>query len=208
MITDALLKSLGVRAVELWVPILSAACKSHDIDTHQRVAAFLANVIHESSGLTALVENLNYSVRSLVTVFGEHRITPFQASQIGRTHDRSADQKKIANVIYGGAWGRKNLGNTESGDGWRFRGRGLIQLTGRANYTRFAEQIGVPLADLPTLLETRAGAAESAASFFAAVGCNELADADDIRTVRLKINGGDSGLAAVEELYQQAKDHL
>jgi putative chitinase len=207
-IDAALLADLGAADPATWAPILAAACARHGIARPRQLAAFLANVLHESGHLKHLVENLNYRADRLVAVFGAHRIDAATAARIGRTATRPADQEAIANTVYGGTWGRTNLGNTEPGDGWRFRGRGLIQLTGRANYRKFAATIGASLDDLPALLEKPAGAADSAAHFFVASGCPAPADRDDIATVRRIINGGDKGLEEVRDLYREAKQVL
>jgi len=207
--TEAVLGKLGAKSASVWAPILTEACARHGITSKRRVAAFLANILHETGKLGTLIESLNYRADKLVEVFGAHRIDAATAQQIGRVEQggnvvRAAEQEAIANTVYGGAWGRANLGNTEPGDGWRFRGRGLIQLTGRANYSRFAGKIGKSLDQLPAVLESRDGAAESAAHFFEVSGCNALADAEDIAGVRLKINGGDKGLHEVKDLYGKA----
>ena len=126
-----------------------------------------------------------------------------KASRLGRTKAHPAQQEALANVLHGGEWGRKNLGNTEPGDGWHFRGRGLIQLTCRANYQRFADTIGVPLDDaLLRRLETPPSAAESASYFWRAAGCN------DIAAVRQRMNGGHLGLDAVRLRSEAAMDAL
>jgi putative chitinase len=207
-VTEELLATLGVRRAATWAPVLRAACARHELDTPLRLAAFLANVLHETGGLTRLVESLDYTPERLLAVFGRHRISEAQAAALGRVPGRPARQEAIANLVYGGEWGRRNLGNTEPGDGWRFRGRGLIQLTGRANYARFAEAIGVPPDDLPLLLETPKGAAESAAHFFRAAGCCAPADRGDIEAVRRIVNGGSIGLEDVRRRYLAARAAL
>lgn len=191
---EAALRAMGTTDPVAWSAVLAAACQKHGINTQARVAAFLANVVHESGGMRALVENLNYAAERLPAVFGAHRISADVAAHLGRTAGHPANQQAIANCVYGGAWGAKNLGNTENGDGWRFRGRGLIQLTGRGNYTRFAAKIGVPLDDLPALLETREGAADSAAAFWVVAGCNARVDVGDMTGARRLVNGGTLGL--------------
>ena len=105
-------------------------------------AVFLGQMLHESANLTRLRENLNYSVVALLGKFGHHRISETDARAFGRSGSRAADQQAIANRIYGGEWGRENLGNTQPNDGWHFRGVGVPQLTGRANITAFAKYMG------------------------------------------------------------------
>ena len=112
-------------------------------------------------------------------------------------------QRQIANIIYGGSWGRINLGNTQPEDGFYFRGRGLIQLTGRANYTRCARTMCTDVVRLVTALETKDGSAESACHFWACAGCNDAADDGDLRDARRLVNGGALGLAEIEHWYHR-----
>ena len=98
------------------------------------LAHWLGQMFVESAGFTTREENLNYSATSLIRMFGRHRISEADALKFGRTSQHPANQNAIANIIYGGEWGRKKLGNTQPGDGWRYRGGGDKQITGRANY--------------------------------------------------------------------------
>jgi putative chitinase len=207
-ITEAVLTALEVKDAEGWAPVLGVACAKHGIDTRQRIAAFLANVVVETGRLSTMVESLNYTPERLIVVFGATRISPDLARKLGRSATQKANQEAIANAVYGGAWGLKNLGNSEEGDGWLFRGRGLIQLTGRANYQRFAKAIGVELKDLPALLETRPGAADSAAHFFKVAGCLTCADKDDITAARRAVNPGLLHLAEAKLAYAKVKQIL
>lgn len=199
-INPALLRQLGAHDADAWAPILATACAAHGITTPRRLAAFLANILVETGGLARLTESLNYRSDVLLKQWPK-RFTAASAQRLGRTADHPADQRGIAEAAYGGRLGN---GPPGSGDGWLFRGRGLIQLTGRENYARFAAKIGMPLADLPEFLETRPGAAESAASFWERAGCNAVADGGDIRTVRRLVNGGEIGLDHVREKYHAA----
>lgn len=114
--------------------------------TLAQLAYVLATAAWETGQtMQPVTENLNYSVDALASKFSRERISLAQCEALGRAPGRKADQVGIANAIYGGAWGRKNLGNTEPGDGWRFRGRGYPQLTGRRNYRVLGEVIGVSL---------------------------------------------------------------
>lgn len=102
------------------------------------MAYCLATTWHETgTKMQPITENLNYSVDGLLKTFGRHRISEADARRYGRTNTRPANQEAIANIIYGGDWGRENLGNLKYGDGWRYRGRGLPQITGLANYRKF-----------------------------------------------------------------------
>lgn len=158
----------------------------YEINTVERVAAFLAQCGHESVDFTVLQENLNYSADGLNSIF------PKYFKNAGRDAKAYARQpEKIANVVYGGRMGN---GDEASGDGWRFRGRGAIQLTGRSNYTKFAESIGYDLDSAIAYLDTLPGAIESAAWFWWNNGLNAIADSGDIVLMTKRINGGTIGL--------------
>ena len=104
--------------------------------------------------------------------------------------------------------GRKSLGNTQPGDGVRFKGRGLIQITGRANYSAYANYCGFDVVGSPELLERPLGATKSSMWVFETFGCNELADQDNLKAIRRKINGGYNGLSACEKYLKRAKEAL
>lgn len=191
---------------ERFLPFLQGACEAYGIDTHQRQAAFLSQIGHESGGMSTLEEGLNYSVDALLKLFGRHRISQDDCLKYGRTATQRADQEAIANLLYGGEWGRKNLGNTEPGDGWRYRGRGLKQLTGRANYTACGQAIGEDLINNPDRLLQPVNAALSAGWFWHSNNCNALADKGDIPALTKKINGGNFGLAQRQILFAAAMD--
>jgi putative chitinase len=199
-VTPTLLHLLGVRDTENWLRPIAAACGSCEIDTPRRVAAFMANIMVETSSLSTLVESLNYSPEGLLKTW-PNRFTPATAQSMGRTASKPANQRAIAEAAYGGRLGN---GPPGSGDGWMFRGRGLIQLTGRSNYQRFAKRVGADIETLPGALETPESAATSAAQFWQAAGCNQLADNDDIVAVRLAVNGGSNGLDKVQAAYKKA----
>lgn len=117
---------------------LDTICPKYGIDTPKIFNPFLANVLHESNEFKSFSENLNYASERLIPVFGSHRITREQAIVYGRHAGQPANQRMIANTVYGGEWGLKNLGNTTHGDGWLFRGSGILQITGRGNVTAFS----------------------------------------------------------------------
>ena len=199
-----------VAPLPVWAVLISAACRRHAIDTPARLAAFLANVAHETGKLSKLVESLNYRADKLVRVFGAHRITQAQADRHGRLEDgrgrvlRAADQKAIALIVYGGAMGKK-LGNRPgTDDPWIFRGHGGMQNTGRYNFQRFGAMIGKTAEELPAILASPEGAIESAAHFWDVAGCNVEADAGDIDRARMIVNGGTNGLAEVREMFSGA----
>jgi putative chitinase len=187
-------------------PVLN---QKYAINTPLRMAHFLAQTGHESAGFTATVENLNYRVQALTAKFGS-RITAAQAARHGRNDatGQKANQAEIANIAYGGAWGAKNLGNTEPGDGSAFIGRGLIQVTGRANYTAAAATIGKSLDEAVAYFATPDGAVESAAWFWTARNLNDLADDDDIERITRVINGSTSELAERRAYLARAKAAL
>lgn len=173
---------------------LLAAFERFEINTPDRKAAFIGQCKHESGNFKRVTEGLNYKDSALKSLFGRHRITEEECEKYGRTDDHPADQEAIANCIYGGAWGAKNLGNTEEGDGWKFRGRGYIQLTGRANYAKASEAIGVDLLENPDYASSPAGAAMTAGWFWDSNKLNIFADEHDWVALTKRINGGTIGL--------------
>lgn len=195
--------------IEKYSATIIAACEEFDINTPQRIAGFLSQVAHESGQFSAVKENLNYKAAALTSLFGS-RITAAQAAEVGRDDatKKPANQEGIANIIYGGAWGAKNLGNVNEGDGWRFRGRGLIQLTGRSNYTNCGKGLNKDLTADPLYLETPEGAARSAAWFWKSRGLNEVADTGDVVKMTKLVNGGTFGLTDREHHYHSILEVL
>lgn len=175
----------------------------YDINTPQRIANFFANVSHECVDFTRLEENLNYSADALIKLFSRARISIWDANKYGRKPGQRANQDMIANTIYGGEWGKKNLGNTQPIDGSKFIGRGCIHLTGKANYKRFGTAIGEPELFLkhPELIKTPQYASWSACWFWKSNGLNEISDTGDLRKARRVVNGGALGLDAVLASY-------
>lgn len=169
-------------ATEKWASVVIAAMKAFGTDTPLRQAHFLAQAGHESAGFKTLVENLNYSAEGLRATWPT-RFTPERAAAMARKPEL------IANHVYG-----NRLGNTKQGDGWRFRGRGIFQLTGRENYARAGKALDMPFEAEPERLESPEAAAMTAAWFWKDRGLNALADADDLLAVTRRINGGLHGL--------------
>ena len=206
-ITIGLLEAMGVRhalAVQ-WLPHISQAAHRYQIDANpRRLAAWLATIAHESARLTMLVENLNYSAMGLA-----HTWPARYADMIGQptaTAQRIARrQEDIANLTYAGRLGNGSAG---SGDGWRYRGRGLIQITGRANYAQSGAELGLDLINKPEQLEQPYLAAMSAAEWWHRHGCNELADTGDMAAVTRRVNGGLTGLDDRLKLYSAALAYL
>lgn len=164
-------------------PALDAAAAEFAIDTPKRLAHWLGQLHHESAGLTRLVENLNYSAERLVQVW------PSRFPNLIAAQPYARNPEKLAERTYGG-----RLGNTTAGDGFRFRGRGFVQTTGRANYAAAARATGLDLLNDPDLLMKPAGAARAAGVFWRDHGLNALADADKVEAITRAINGGLLGL--------------
>lgn len=156
-----------------------------------RIAGFLAQTAHESGGFNLIKENLNYSSDGLRKIFGKY-FTEDLAKQYAR------QPEKIANRVYAN---RMKNGPEESGDGFKFRGRGLIQLTGRDNYTKFAEALEMNIDDTVAYLETPAGAVSSAGWFWDNNRLNSYCDRDDFVGLTKRINGGTIGLEDRQHLY-------
>lgn len=176
------------------LPHLAEAMASYQIVGATRAPRFLSQIAHESMRLSRLVESLNYSPEGLMATFGPRRITQAQALQYGRGRGRAADQEAIANIVYGGDWGRRNLGNKAPGDGWRYRGRGYKQITGLANYAEatrgLRSVLGVDFVADPDAAAEPRNAAWLAAWFWWSKGLNAFADVGDDETITIRINGG------------------
>lgn len=171
---------------------LERACIWGGMVTAREKAHFLGQVAHESGGFTATTESMDYAANRLVAVFGAHRFPPERATQYGRTSTHPADQQAIANLVYGGDWGRRNLGNTAPGDGWRFRGHGLTQLTGRDNFRRASLALfgDDRLVDHPALVLAPRTSALVAAWYWVDKGLGPWARRDDVLAVSRGVNLG------------------
>jgi len=159
--------------------------EKYEINTKERVAGFLAQCGHESLDFTVLKENLNYGAKGLRGTFGKY----FPDDATAAKYERKPEM--IANRVYASRMGN---GNEASGDGYKFRGRGAIQLTGCSNYTAFAKDVGKTIDETIVYLETLEGAIESACWFWKKNGLNEIADKKDITLMTKRINGGTIGL--------------
>ena len=182
MITSEQLEQLGIGPE--WVVPLDKTFKKYEINTLKRQACFVGQCMHESGGFKQLNENLNYGAKGLVGTWPSRFPNLEYAAEFERKPER------IANKVYGG-----RMGNTEEGDGWKYHGRGLIQLTGKENYQNCGAGIGVDLVNEPDLLATPEYAALSAGWFWNKKGLNALADSMDIDTMTKRINGGSIGIA-------------
>ena len=185
-----------------WHNALSQLLPQYEIDTTQRVAAFIAQCSHESGEFTTLRENLNYKASTLRKIFPRY-FPSDEIAQAYATHPNK--QQEIANLVYANRMGN---GSSETGDGYRFCGRGLIQLTGRENYTWFAESLGITVEAATEYLETFEGAVQSACWFWETNNLNTWADANDIVTLTKRINGGTIGLEDRIKHYEHALDVL
>ena len=199
-LTQAQLKQLLPKNpyVEHWHKALSQLLPDYEINTPRRVAAFIAQCSHESGGFMVLKENLNYRAASLRKLFPKY----FPDDAIAQRYASMPNkQEAIANRIYANRMGN---GPEESGDGYRYCGRGLIQLTGRQNYTWFAASLEISPEEATEYLGTFEGAAQSACWFWETNKLNQWADAGDIVTLTKRINGGTSGLEDRIKHYEHA----
>ena len=174
--------------IDYWHNALSQLLPDYEINTNQRIAAFVAQCAHESGGFMVLKENLNYRWQTLRKLFPKYFPTDELAQEYANKPNK---QEAIANRIYASRMGN---GPEESGDGYRFCGRGLIQLTGRDNYTFFAGSLDITVEEASQYLETFEGAAQSACWFWETNKLNQWADKSDIVTLTKRINGGTIGL--------------
>ena len=196
-ITQEQLKScIGKNAyLNYWVTALNSILPDYEINTPQRVAAFIAQTAHESGNYVFLRENLNYRAASLRKTFAKY----FPDDGIAAAYANQPE--KIANRVYANRMGN---GDEASGDGWRYCGRGLIQLTGKNNYQDFADSIETPVEEITEYLETFEGAVQSACWFWENNNLNKWADAGDIKTMTKIINGGYIGLEDRIKHYNHA----
>lgn len=185
MIDEQHLLAAGVKEPMLWLESVRNTCRLFQIETKPQIAAFLAQTAHESAGYTRLTENLNYSAEVLMKVWPKRFPTKIIADAFARKPEL------IANQVYSNRMGN---GPVQSGDGWRYRGRGLKQLTGKDNYVRCAQALGVDIAQEPSRLSTPAYAALSAGWFWQNNGCGSLAEAGEFEQLTKRINGGLLGL--------------
>ena len=196
MITHQQIKSMCINAKDD-VCLSLEACQevlsnNYEINTPLRMAHFLAQTAHESGGFRVIEENLNYKI--FYRYFKDVNIDEY-----------AHNPEKIANRVYANRMGN---GSESSGDGYKFKGRGLIQLTGRYNYEAIAKDLGVSLEDCISFLETPEGAIESAAWFWKKNNINKWADQDDVRGVTKKVNGGEIGLDDRQEHTDRFKELL
>ena len=193
--TPEQLQQLGID--EKWLDPLNQTFAKYDINTALRQAAFIGQCQHESNNFRTLEENLHYSADGLMRTWPSR----FPSADVAQQYANNPE--KIANKVYAG-----RMGNTEEGDGWKFHGRGLIQLTGRENYDNCGKGIGAVLADKPQLLVGPYYACMSAGWFWNKKGLNDLADKRDYPEMTKRINGGLLGLADRIAKIDKAKEIL
>lgn len=193
MTKDQFMRAAGISSslAEKWYPHIVEAMNTYGIETPKRQAHFIGQIGTESGGFQSVQESLNYSVSGLA-IFGI-RLTAAQREELGRKPGEKAlspeRQAAIANIVYGG-----RFGNNLNGDGWKYRGRGLKQITFKANYEECGKALGLNLVESPDLLLQDKYAALSAGWFWKANGCNQFADAGDVNGLTRRINGGLNGL--------------
>jgi len=187
------------KEIEAWCEELNKALPKYDITTDQRIAGFISQCAHESMDFNALSENLNYREETLNKVFPRY-FGPGKRNAA----EYARNPEKIANYVYMDEFRGSKLGNVQPGDGWRFRGRGLKQLTGRDNYTRFAKDYDITAEEAAEWLETKEGALASALWFWNTNNLNNIADTGNVAALTKKINGGDIGLADRQARYAKA----
>jgi putative chitinase len=198
---DALRTALGKAAAKYF--------PGAGLTTPLRIAHALAQQCVETRQFGTLVESLDYSQDGLRKTFKPHRISDADCMRLGRkTGDPPLSperQAEIANIVYGGEFGRTDLGNVKPGDGWRFRGRGAKQTTGRSNYERVKTLTGYDVINNPALLEDPDKGMRAACIFWTDKGCNSFADADNIDGLTQRINGGTNGLPDRKTALTRAK---
>jgi putative chitinase len=192
---ESQLLALGIEGK--WLEPLLETFEKYDISTPKRQAYFIGQCMHESGGFKQLKENLNYSAKGLMATW------PSRFPDIDTAEKYERNPEKIANKVYAG-----RMGNTEDGDGAKYIGRGLIQLTGKENYANCGSAIGVDLVANPDLLATPKYAALSAGWFWNRKGLNALADEDDIDTITKRINGGLIGIADRKAKVEMVSKYL
>jgi putative chitinase len=185
--------------IEEWYPLIVDNLPNFDIDSSERMAAFLSQCSHESSEFKCILENLNYRWSSLRKVFPKY----FPTDELAREYANKPED--IANRVYANRMGN---GPEESGDGWKYKGRGLIQITGKNNYQTFADYMEMDIEEVPDYLESFEGALLSACWYWSTNKLNRFADNGDIKGLTKAINGGYNGLQDRIDKYNIALEIL
>ena len=192
----------GNKEVDAWYEALVAVMPKYGINTERRAAHFISQCAHESNNFRSLQENLNYSEKALKAVFGRY----FGDAPKANAAEYARNPEKIANRVYFDKYRKYKMGNTNEGDGWLFRGRGLKQLTGRENYTKFGASVNLTAEEAAEYVATPAGAVESACWFWDTKKLNNIADTDNVTKMTKVINGGNIGLADRQQRYAKAME--
>lgn len=196
-------------AAALWGPVF-AEFVVPDVfsEGDDDILDFTPQILHETTMLTTLQENLNYSVKGLLATFGRHRISEMDARRLGRIDgQRAADRRAIANLIYGGEYGAEQLGNTEPNDGWNFRGAGAIMITGRRNIALLAAKLGWSgtLEELASALRTQPELAMRVSIMWWEANIDDALLGNQVQ-IRRRVNGGKIGLEHCIELAQRFRE--
>ena len=186
--------------VSSWYKAMMEIFPKYEINTPNRIAGFVAQCAHESNNFNNLEENVNYKEETLLKVFGRY----FGPAPKRNAKEYARNPEKIANYVYMDEFRSSKMGNVKEGDGWRFRGRGLKQLTGRENYTNFGKTVNMTAEEAAEYVATEKGAIESACWFWNAKKLNAIADSGDIVKMTKIINGGDIGLADRQKRWEGA----
>ena len=194
----------GNDKVDMWFEAIEDVFPKYEINTVERIAGFIAQCAHESNNFRSLEENLNYSEDALLRVFGRY----FGKAPKASASEYARNPEMIANRVYNDEFRKYKMGNTQPGDGWMFRGRGLKQLTGRENYTKFGKSVKMTAEQASEYVATEKGAIESACWFWKNKKLNAIADTGDIKKLTKVINGGDIGLADRTSRYDSAIEIL
>jgi len=208
--TREMLVAVKVKDPDKWLPHIIKTCEEFEINTEQRIAAFLAQTAHESGGYTMLEENLNYSDVTMAAVWPNRFAVIDPATKKPKKDEKGKNipnsfakalhrkPQLIANTVYSNRMGN---GTIESGDGWKHRGMGLKQLTGKDNHKRCGDYLGVDFVATPELLLEPEYAARSAGWFWKTNKLNTFADNSDIKGMTKVINGGTIGLEDRQARY-------
>lgn len=197
--------------------LLNEVCPQYGINNPDIFHEFIANVLEECGEFSTFSENLNYRVEALIALFGRHRISVADAQKYGRILGKqNANQQAIANIVYGGQWGKINLGNTQPNDGWDMRGSGIMQLTGRANIGQFATYYNkrfnaqVSVSTMADMLRNNLKIGIHGACWFFAIAKGLIDEAvnDHMEVIIKRINGGVNGRAKRFAYYEKAKKYF
>ena len=198
-LTVSVLRTALPKAPLSWLEAIATELPKHGFDTPNEIASFLAQCAHESKEFTDLEENLNYSAERLMVVWPKR----FPSYEIAQRYEHVPE--RLANYVYAN---RNGNGDEASGDGWRFRGRGPIQLTGRRNYAACGADIGEGLLVVPDLLLTPMVGIRSALWFWKITNLDKLDDDRDVKVETLRINGGETGLDHRQHLFNHILRYL